>query len=153
MPGAARAVGVLVAVFDFVAVRLLHLHAIPVGLHFLGDHQRQAGAHAGSHLGAMGDDGDDAVGGDRDKDARVDHDAMRHLAGAGLIGCEGGTRHDGCREHEASGDAETLQHAAARDVLDLGDVALEATELFGICDDVHDQTPVEARCTAFSMRW
>jgi hypothetical protein len=33
------------------------------------------------------------------------------------------------------------------------DAAFEAAKLFGTCDDIHDQTPVEARWTAFSMRW
>ena len=152
MPRAARAVGVLVAVFDFVAMGLLHLHAIPVGFHFLGDDQRQAGAHARSHLGAMRDDGDGPVGGDRDEHLGVDDDAMRHLAGAGFIS-EGRARHHGRGKHEAAGDAEAFEDIAARDVLDLADVPLKAAELSGVCDDVHDQTPVEARCTAFSMRW
>ena len=152
MPRAARAVGILVAVLDLVAVRLLDLDARPVGIHFFGDDQRQAGPHAGPHFGAVRDDGDGAVGGDRDEHARIDHGAVRHLAGAGLVGGKRRARHHGCGEHEAAGDAETFEDAAAGDLLDL-DVALKATKLFGIGEDVHDHTPVDARCTAFSMRW
>ena len=51
-----------------------------------GDDQRQAGAHAGTHLGAVRDDGDHAIGRDGDEHARIDHHAMRHLGGTGLIG-------------------------------------------------------------------
>ena len=52
----------------------------------------------------------------------------------------------------AAGQPETLQNAATGNVIDL-DVSLKAAELFGIGEGVHDQTPVEARWTAFSMRW
>ncbi len=152
MPRAARAVGILVAVLDLVAGRLLDADARPVRFHFLGDDQRQAGPHAGSHFGAVADDGDDAVGRDRDEHAWIDHGAVRHRARAGLVGGESRARHHGCGEHEAAGDAEAFQDAAAGDVLDL-EVALKATEFFGIGEDIHDHTPVDARCTAFSMRW
>ncbi len=152
MPRAARAVGILVAVFDLVAGRLLDPDARPVGFHLLGDDQRQAGPHAGSHLGAVADDGDDAVGRDRDEHAGIDHGAVRHLRCAGLVGGESRARHHGRGEHEAAGDAEAFQDAAAGNVLDL-EVPLKATELFGIGEDIHDHTPVDARCTAFSMRW
>src|SRR5207248_1204260 len=50
VPGAARSVGILIAELDFVAVRLLHLYARPVGLQFLGHDQRQAGSDARSHF-------------------------------------------------------------------------------------------------------
>ncbi len=153
VPRAARSVGILVAEFDFVAMGLLHLHARPVGFHLLGDDHRQAGADAGSHFGAMRHDGHGSVRRDGDEHARIDHDAVRHLAGAGLVGRKAWRDSHGCGEHEAAGDAEALQDAAARDVLDLDEVPFEAAELVRICDDVHDQTPVEARCTAFSMRW
>ncbi|KNX69168.1 hypothetical protein KO15_14605, partial [Listeria monocytogenes] len=86
VPRRARAVGVLVAELDLVAMRLLDMDARPVGLHLLGYDQGQAGADAGAHLGAVRQDGDGAVGGDRDEHARIDHDAVRHLAGSGLIG-------------------------------------------------------------------
>lgn len=85
MPRAARAVGVLIAEGLLVAVGLLDLHARPVRLHFFSDDQRQAGADAGAHLGAVRDDGDDAVRRDGDEHARIHHDAMRHLACAGLV--------------------------------------------------------------------
>ena len=52
---------------------------------------------------------------------------MRHLAGTGFIGqCL--ARHHGGGEHEAAGDAEPLQDAAARDLLD-PDVLLETAKL------------------------
>ena len=52
----------------------------------------------------------------------------------------------------AARDTQALENAATGDVFDL-DAALNAAKPVGICDDVHDQTPVEARWTAFSMRW
>ena len=152
MPRAARSIGILVAEFDLVAMRLLDADARPVGFHFLGNDHRQAGANAGSHFGAVCDDGDDAVRRDRDEHARIHHDAVGHLVGAGLVRRHGRTRHHGRGEHEAAGQPEALQDAAARDIVDL-DVPLKATKLFGIGANVHDHTPVDARWTAFSMRW
>ena len=90
MPRAARAVGILVAELDLVAMRLLDADALPVGLQFFGDDQGQAGAHAGSHLGAVRDDRDNAVRCDRDEHARVHHGAVRHLVRAGLVRGKGG---------------------------------------------------------------
>src|SRR5262249_36815636 len=150
VPGAAGAVGVLVAELDLVAMSLLDLDLRPVGFHLLGDDQRQAGAHASAHLRAVRDDGDDAVGRDRDAHARADHATVRHLPGASLIG-EGLARHHGCGEHEAAGDTQSLQDAAAGNLLD-PDMLLEATKLLWVVDEIHDHTPVDARWTAFSMR-
>ena len=123
-----------------------HMHARPVGFELVGDDHRQAGADAGAHLGAMGDDGHDPVGRDRDEDVRVDDRAVRHRAGAGGVGGQGLPRHHGRRDHEAAGDADALQDAAADDVLDLGCRAC------WICEDIHDQTPVAARWIAAAMR-
>ena len=50
VPGAARAIGVLVAVALLVARRLDDLHALPVGLQLVGDDHRHPGPHALSHL-------------------------------------------------------------------------------------------------------
>ena len=91
---AARSVGVLVAVFLLVARRLGDAHARPVGLHLVGDHHRQAGPHAGAHLGAVGDDGHQTGRVDGDEDVRVVDRAARHLAGAGVPG-----RHRRARQH------------------------------------------------------
>ena len=152
MPGAARTIGILVAVFDFIAMRLLHLHTRPVGLHLLGNDQGQAGANARSHLGTMGHDRHGSVGCDGNEDARVDHGAVRHLVGAGLIGRKRLARHHGRGQHKTSGNAEALENGAAGNLLDL-DACFHAAKLVGICENVHDQTPVEARWMAFSMRW
>ncbi len=149
---AARSVGILIAVFDLVAMRLRHFHARPVGLHFLGHDQRQAGSDTRSHLGTVRHDGHRSIGCDGDEDARVDHGAVRHLSGAGLIGRERLTRHHRCGQHQSAGDAEPLENAATGNVLN-PDAALDAAKSVGTCDDVHDQTPVDARWTAFSMRW
>ena len=86
VPRAARSVGILVAEFDLVAGRLRDLYASPVGFHFLGDNQRQAGPDARSHFRTVCEDRDRSIGGDGNEDARVDHRAVRHLSGAGLIG-------------------------------------------------------------------
>jgi len=149
MPRAARAVGVLVAELHLVTGRLNDANARPVRFHFLRHDQRQAGANAGAHLGAVGEDRHDAVGRDRNEDLGIDHRAMRHLAGAGLIGGKRWTRQQRCGEHEAAGETQRLQDGAARDVLDL-EMPLEAAARsrlcnIGICHDGHDHTPVEAR--------
>src|SRR5712671_6128685 len=152
VPCAARSVGILIAEFDLVSVRLRHLYPRPLGLHFLGDDQRQAGPDTGSHFGAMRHDRNRSIGGEGNEDARVDHRAVRHLSGTRFISRKRLTRHHRRGQHQAARDAEALENAATRNVLDL-DAALDAAKLVGICDDVHDQTPVEARWTAFSMRW
>jgi hypothetical protein len=79
---AARAVGVLVAVARFVALRLAHAHAFPIGFELVGDHHRQAGAHALSHLLAVAGDRHRAVFSDGDEGQRVVHPAVRHRIGA-----------------------------------------------------------------------
>ncbi len=86
VPRAARSIGILIAEFDLVSGRLRDLYARPIGFHFLGDNQRQAGPDTGSHFGPVRNDGHRPIGGDGNEDARVDHRAMRHLSGAGLIG-------------------------------------------------------------------
>ena len=94
-------------------MRLLDANARPVGLHLFGNDHRQAGADAGSHLGAVRDDRDNAVRRDRDEHARVHHGAVRHLAGAGLVRGKAGARHHGGGQNEAAGEPEALQDAAA----------------------------------------
>ncbi|MCP1845158.1 hypothetical protein J2R78_008125 [Bradyrhizobium sp. USDA 4538] len=66
-------------------MRLLDADARPVGSHFFGYDQRQAGSDARSHLGAMRDDRDDSIWCDRHENLRVDHGTVRHLARAGLV--------------------------------------------------------------------
>ncbi len=118
MAQAARAVGVLVAVFLLVAGRLLDMDAGPVGLELVGHHHRQAGARAGAHLGAMIDDGHDAAGVDRDKDMRIgDHPAGK-LGGAGGVGEGSPRRQEFGGEDEAAGGQHAAQKAAAADVFD-----------------------------------
>ena len=61
-----RAVGILVAVFR-IARRLIDLYFGPVGIEFVGNHQRKRGSAAAAHLGAAGDDGHSAVARDGEK--------------------------------------------------------------------------------------
>ena len=121
MAHAARAVGVLVAVLGLVAGRLDDLHPAPVGLHLVGDHHRQAGARAGTHLGAMGDQSHRAVGRDRDEHVRIGDQAVRHVGAAGVVRLE----RLGCVEgHELHGDDQArprrraLEETAPADILD-----------------------------------
>ena len=100
----------------------------------------------------MGQDGHSTVGRDGNEDLGIDHGAVRHLVGAGLIGREGLTRHHGRGEHQPAGNAESLEDGAPRDFFDL-DAIFNAAKAIWRCDDVHDQTPVDARWTAFSIRW
>src|SRR6266850_2609223 len=71
MAHAPRAVGVLVAEPLLVAGRLPYAHALPVGLELVGEHHRQAGAHALPHLLAVADDGDRTIRRDVDEHQRV----------------------------------------------------------------------------------
>ena len=137
---AARTVGVLIAVFGLVAMRLRHLHPRPVGLHFLGHDQRQAGSDPRSHLGAVRHDGDGPVGGDGDEDARIDHGAVRHVRSTGLVVGKCLARHHRRGQHQSAGDAEPLEKAATRDVFDAV-AAFEAAEWRGMGDDVHVRPP------------
>jgi hypothetical protein len=137
MPGAAGAVGVLVAVFLLVARGLLDVHPRPIGLHLVGDDHRQAGAHARPHLRPVRDDGDGAVRRDAHEHFGVVDGAVRHGARAGGVRRHRPARQHGCGQHEAAGDAQALQHRAAGDLDDL----------------VHDQAPVLASRTALAMRW
>ncbi len=153
MPRAARSVGVLVAELDLVAMGLLDAHARPVGLHFLGHDHRQAGADAGAHLGAVRDDGDDAVGRDRDEHARIHHGAVRHLVGAGLVRGAGlGATSRGRRERSRRSAPRPFR-MLRRETLSTLTYRSKPRSFLGLVDDVHGQTPVDARWTAFSMRW
>jgi hypothetical protein len=110
----ARAVGVLVAVFFLVAGALLDADAIPVGFHFIGDHDRQAGAHPLAHFGAQGHDGDDAVGADADEDGGVVDGAAGEPVGAVFTGVG---REDiagpAADQDQAGGRADGLEQGAA----------------------------------------
>ena len=65
-------------------------------------------------------------------------------AGAGLIGRERLARRHRGGQHQSARDTETLENAAARYFFDL-DADFHAAKPVGTRDDVHDQTPVEAR--------
>ena len=90
VPCAARSVGILVAVSDFVAMGLLDADARPVGFHLFGYDQWQAGSDACSHLGTVCDDRNYAIRCDRHENTRVDDGAVRHLARARLVRGESG---------------------------------------------------------------
>ena len=123
-------------------------HARPVGLHLVGDDHRQAGAHAGAHLGAVGDDGHQAGRIDGDEDVRVIDRAARHLAGAGVPGGHRRTRQHTRRRAPArrnrrcpssrTGGSHSRCRPAAIDVV---------SNMW-----VMAYTPVEARRTAAAMR-
>src|SRR6185437_2769689 len=101
MPGAARAVLVLVAVLHCVAGRLDYADALPIRLELVGDHERQRGAASRAHLRAVADDRDDAVGRDRDEDMRIAYRAVRHRARARFIG-EGRVRQVAHRQNQSA---------------------------------------------------
>jgi hypothetical protein len=86
---AARAVGVLVAIFQFIRGRLSHTHPTPVGLQLVCDDERHAGAHALPHLRAVYDNGDQTVFADREKREGIVAPAMRHGVGTVLRGLVG----------------------------------------------------------------
>ena len=118
---AARAVGVLIAVFLFVARRLHDAHARPIGLQLVGNDHRQAGARAGAHLRADSDDGHGPVGRDRNKDVGIRPEAVRHLVRAGGVSQRGARRQEFSGDHETACGDDPFQEAAAADILD-GDV-------------------------------
>ena len=120
MAQAARAVGVLIAVFLLVTRRLHDAHARPIGFQLVGDDHRQAGARAGAHLRANSDDGHGPVGRDRDEEVRIGPDAVRHLVGARGISERGARRHKLGGDDETAGGEDPFQKATAADILDVG---------------------------------
>jgi hypothetical protein len=121
VPQAARAVGVLIAVFLLVAWRLHDADARPISAQLVGDDHRQAGARAGAHLRANGDDGHDPAGRYRNEEVRVGADAMRHFIGAsGVSGEPTARRHKFGSDDETARGENPLQKAAAADILDIG---------------------------------
>src|SRR5262249_4545138 len=89
VPGAARAVGVLVAVARLVARGLHHAHALPVRLQLVRHDHGHARAHALPHLGAVAHDGHGAVVADGHEDERIVHPAVGHTVRAVLRGVGG----------------------------------------------------------------
>ncbi len=117
---AARAVGILVAVALFVAGGLDDFDLLPIRLELLGDDERNTGAHALPHLGAVADDADRAVRRDRDEDARIVDRAVRHAGGAdlGLIGPGRSGGKEACGENEAAAGRDAFEQAAAAQIFD-----------------------------------
>src|SRR5262249_40054144 len=66
-PDRMRSVGVLRTI-TWVSDCLVDLDAAPVGVQFVGDHQRERGPNSGAHLRTVGYDSHGAVGFDRDED-------------------------------------------------------------------------------------
>ena len=81
--------------------RLADVHAVPVGLHLLGRHHREAGLRALPHLAVGNQDGDEVVGGDGDPG--------RQLALVGGVG-----RHDAVAAR-GDGDARDAEDEPAAD--------------------------------------
>ena len=107
VPGASRAVGVLIAELGLVAVGLLDMHTRPVRLHLVGDDHRQAGANARPHFRTMRDDGHDTIRRDGNEDMRIDHRAVGHLVGTSLICGKCLARGERRGQHETAGDPES----------------------------------------------
>ena len=80
-----RAVGVLRAIAG-IADGLLKLHALPVGVEFVGDDQRQTGATGGAHLRAMRNDVDSAIGVDGEKEIGMENRVIERGGGAVGVG-------------------------------------------------------------------
>ena len=103
----AGAVGILAAIAR-VPMGLDHLDPLPVCLHFIRNHLRQAGADAGTHLGAMSNDLHGAVRGDADKQVElgtfglIDNARQRQIA-----------RRNRAQHQTAGGETGQLQEAAA----------------------------------------
>ena len=86
MPGRARPIRVLIAIFGLVARRLLDFDAGEIGFEFVGDHHRHAGAHALAHFRADAKEGQSAVGREREEEARIVAQAIGHAcAGKFLV--------------------------------------------------------------------
>jgi len=120
----ARTVGVLIAVACLVARRLNHSNLAPVCFELVGDDDRNAGANALPHLGAMADDADRAIVGDRDKDQRTVAPAIRHPVRA-VLRRVGRTRRRGDpgRQHEATERERLVEKPTAADVDDMDRVS------------------------------
>ena len=119
---AARAVGVLVAVFHLVAFRLPDADFRPVGIELVGNDHRQGRARrTRAHFGTRRDDVDDPARLDLHEHFRIAHGLVRHRLGAGRIERRGGERGILRGEHEAAACREAFQHAAPAHVGDHGD--------------------------------
>ena len=106
----ARAVGVLRAVLG-VADRLEDPDAGPVGVELFGKHHRQAGADAGSHLGAMRDDRHRAVVVENEVDARLPGLSARLGSDLEDAGGEG----VGHAQHQRAGAEAVAEERATRE--------------------------------------
>ena len=115
MPGRARTIRVLVAVFRLVAFGLLDADLGPVRLEFVGDDDAPAGPYTLPHVGAVTGDGDDAVFTDRDEDLGVVDPAVRHAVGpeAGRARASPGGQRD--REDEPAAHGEDAPAAHVED--------------------------------------
>jgi hypothetical protein len=111
-----RTVGVLVAVRG-VAESLLDAHAAPVGVQFVGGHERQRGADAGAHLRTVGDDEDRAVGFDPEIDARVERRALRARFDRRVLRPDGLGQHLRC-DDQGTGRKDAAEEPAPADVLE-----------------------------------
>jgi hypothetical protein len=147
MAHAARAVGVLVAELRLVALCLGHLHLGPVGLEFVGHHQRPAGAHALPHLGAVAQHRDGAVIGDGDEDLGILAQAMWHAV-AGIFRRVFRARGEAGAEDEAAGRDPGQERAAA----DIGDRCAQRLDEHGIVFHCAPATLVAAALMAARMR-
>ncbi len=106
----ARAVGVLRAVLG-VADRLEDPDARPVGVELFGKHHRQAGADAGSHLGAMRDDRHGAVVVENEVDAGLPGLSARPGSDLKDAGGEG----VGHAQHQRAGAEAVAEERATRE--------------------------------------
>jgi hypothetical protein len=149
----ARAVGVLVAVFDFITLRLPDADLGPVSVELVGDHHRQRGAGcARAHLRARRNDRHDPIRRDRDEDVRIADRLVRHRLGAGRVERRRGERRETRGEHETAG-REACQHSAPADINNDGGLRIFRKSgyrfsgkgmrwLFGA--NGHDQAPLAA---------
>ena len=110
LPHAARAVGVLVTVFD-VGITLDDLDARPIGVELVGQHHRKAGLDAGAHFGAVGNNRHHPGFFDADIDVRGE---------LGFRGCPGGkaAEADVEAEHQPGAKAQAAKDVTPAEIFD-----------------------------------
>ena len=124
----ARPVGVLRAVL-LVADGLDDPYARPVGIQFVGHHERQRGADTGAHLGAVRHDLHQPVGQDGEVDARRPWPLCTRVLREDADGHETRAEHEGTRSRGASQEGATRQHGRAHPCLPADCASLMAARI------------------------
>src|ERR1700722_920527 len=111
-----RAVRVLGTV-GAIGVSLNNRDVAPIGVEFIGENSRQAGADSVTHLGTVGHNVDHAIGMNADENAGMERGRVNRSRNSGSCG-PNGLREDSRAQYERPGGEHSLKKTAAADILD-----------------------------------